>query len=159
MRAALDRVRTRLIPALLTALGITFLAAGMLSFSKRVDAGPGVEARASDPPPSASGAPLPTASPQPSPSETPIPLITLPPLGSPGPATPAPIPGDRVATRVRIAGLDIDLPVVKPPAGYPLCNVAMYYVHPEIGQPGEGKSVYLYAHARTGMFLPLLTAS
>ena len=51
------------------------------------------------------------------------------------------------------------VPVVKPPSGYPLCNVAMYYLSPQLGQPGQGKSVYLFAHARTGMFLPLLTAS
>ena len=35
----------------------------------------------------------------------------------------------------------------------------MYYLNPQLGQPGQGKSVYLFAHARTGMFLPLLTAS
>ena len=35
----------------------------------------------------------------------------------------------------------------------------MYYLDPRLGQPGQGKSVYLFAHARTGMFLPLLTAS
>ena len=28
-----------------------------------------------------------------------------------------------------------------------------------LGQPGEGHATYLYAHARTGMFLPLLEAS
>ena len=31
----------------------------------------------------------------------------------------------------------------------------MYYQHPGLGQPGGGKSVYLYAHARDGMFGPL----
>ena len=35
----------------------------------------------------------------------------------------------------------------------------MYYDDPRLGQPGEGKAIYLYAHARTGMFLPLLTSS
>jgi hypothetical protein len=64
-----------------------------------------------------------------------------------------------VATRVRVAALKIDLPVVAPPPGgaYPLCNVAMYLE--DLGQPGEGRATYLYAHARTGMFLPLLDAS
>ena len=28
-----------------------------------------------------------------------------------------------------------------------------------LGQPGQGRAIYLYAHARTGMFLPLLDAS
>nr|MBA2381030.1 hypothetical protein [Chloroflexota bacterium] len=31
----------------------------------------------------------------------------------------------------------------------------MYYEHPKLGQPGSGKSIYLYAHARDGMFGPL----
>jgi hypothetical protein len=38
-----------------------------------------------------------------------------------------------------------------------LCDVALYL--PSLHQPGEGKATYIYAHARTGMFLPLLTAS
>jgi hypothetical protein len=29
----------------------------------------------------------------------------------------------------------------------------------DLGQPGEGRATYLYAHARTGMFLPLLNES
>ena len=29
----------------------------------------------------------------------------------------------------------------------------------QLAQPGEGRATYLYAHARTGMFLPLLAAS
>ena len=35
----------------------------------------------------------------------------------------------------------------------------MYYTDPHLGQPGQGKSVYIFAHARSGMFLPILTAS
>lgn len=62
-----------------------------------------------------------------------------------------------VATRIAIPGLNIDLPVVKPPSGYPLCNVAMYY--PTLSQPREGGTTFLYAHARVGMFLPLLERS
>ena len=61
------------------------------------------------------------------------------------------IPADRVATRIRIAALGIDLPIVKPqkdPTAYPYCNVAMYL--PVLGQPGEGHATYLYAHAREG---------
>jgi hypothetical protein len=29
----------------------------------------------------------------------------------------------------------------------------------DLGQPGQGRATYLYAHARTGMFLPLLESS
>ncbi len=59
-----------------------------------------------------------------------------------------------MATRVRVRGLDIDLAVVEGNTGYPFCNVAMYL--PSLSQPGFGKATYLYAHAREGMFLPLL---
>jgi hypothetical protein len=31
----------------------------------------------------------------------------------------------------------------------------MYLTDPRLGQPGSGRSVYLYAHARDGMFGPL----
>lgn len=135
-----DRVRTRLLPALLTAGGVTMLAAGLLTYTTPV---------AAEPAATASPTPAATVSP------TPSPLITLPPLGSAAPATPTPTPDpDRVATRVRIAALDIDLPVIRGNDGYPLCDVAMYLK--ELGQPGQGRATYLYAHARTGMFLPLL---
>ncbi|HEX7950640.1 MAG TPA: hypothetical protein VF494_09855 [Candidatus Limnocylindrales bacterium] len=142
-----ERIRTRLIPALLTAFGVTLLAAGLLSLSSGVTA----DSLATPSPSSSLASAAPTSSP----------LITLPPLGSGGLATASPsAPADRVATRVRIAALGIDLPVVAPPTGdnaYPYCNVAMYL--PDLGQPGQGRATYLYAHARTGMFLPLLTAS
>ena len=36
---------------------------------------------------------------------------------------------------------------------YPLCDVAQYFV--DLGQPGEGRATYLYAHARDGMFGPI----
>lgn len=62
-----------------------------------------------------------------------------------------------VATRIAIPGLRIDLPVIRPPAGYPRCNVAMYL--PELSQPREAGVTLLYAHARKGMFLPLLERS
>ena len=140
-----ERIRTRLIPALLTAFGVTMLAAGLLSLTSGVTAEPLVT-----PSPSVETAP-PTSSP----------LITLPPLKSGALPTASPsAPADRVATRVRIAALKIDLPVVAPPPGdnaYPYCNVAMYLT--DLGQPGQGRATYLYAHARTGMFLPLLDAS
>lgn len=139
-----DRIRTRFLPALLTASGVTLLAAGLLSYTQPVAAEPALT------PPPANASPTVVA--------TPTPLITLPPLGSAAPpsATPTADP-DRVATRVRIAALDIDLPVVKGPSGYPYCNVAMYLK--ELRQPGQGGATYLFAHARTGMFLPLLETS
>jgi hypothetical protein len=59
-----------------------------------------------------------------------------------------------VSTRIRIAALDIDMPVIAGPPGYPPCDVAMYLK--ELGQPGQDRATYLYGHAREGMFLPLL---
>ena len=139
-----DRLRTRLLPAVLTASGVTLLAAGLLSYTQPVTAEPAT------PPPS-----RPAASPTQVPSTPP--LLTLPPLASAIPPTPTPTADpDRVATRVRIAALDIDMPVVAGNDGYPWCDVAMYLEHPGLYQPGQGHATYLYAHARTGMFLPLL---
>lgn len=141
-----DRIRTRFLPALLTASGVTLLAAGLLSYTQPVAAEPALT------PPPATASPTATASPSP--------RITLPPLGSAAPpsATPTADP-NRVATRIRIAALDIDMPIVKGPAGYPYCDVAMYLVSPGLTQPGQGGATYLYGHARTGMFLPLLETS
>ena len=140
-----DRIRTRVIPALITAFGVTLLTAGLLSYTSEVKADP-------LPSPSATIVAAPPTSP---------PLITFPPLASGDLPSASPIPpADRVATRVRIAALKVDLPVVKPPAGadtYPLCNVAMYLE--ALGQPGQDRVTYLYAHARAGMMLPLLQAS
>jgi hypothetical protein len=154
MSALVDRIRLRLIPALLTAVGVGLLAVGLLSYSNPVTAQP-------------------AATPSPSPTElaiaaTPSPLITLPPLHSrPLPsssaaiASAAPVPSlpvDHVMTRVRVAALKIDLPVmIQPDPTYPACNVAMYLT--SMWQPGQDRSIYIYAHARTGMFLPILNAS
>ena len=147
MAGPTEQLRTRVLPALLTALGVTILSAGLLTYSVPVA-------------PARSGGPRPTPSPSEAVVPTPSALVTLPPIGSAAPSptptptvTPAP-PADRVATRVRVRGLDIDLAVVEGNTGYPLCNVAMYL--PSLSQPGFGKATYLYAHAREGMFLPLL---
>jgi hypothetical protein len=137
-----DRIRTRIVPAILTALGVVFLGAGLLSYTNPVTAEP-------------VGTPGPTADALVPP--TPSPLITLPPIGSGAPPTAVPIPADRVVTRVRIAALGIDLPVIQS-ASVP-CGVALEYVDPHLGVPGEGRATYLYAHAQDGMFLPLLTHS
>jgi hypothetical protein len=64
-----------------------------------------------------------------------------------------------VATRVKIPrqdilGRGIDLPIVRSPNGYPYCNVAMYMG--ALNQPTEPGVTFIYAHARKGMFLPLL---
>jgi Sortase domain len=60
------------------------------------------------------------------------------------------------ATRVTVGGLGIDLPVV-PGGSSVLCDVAMYLTAAR--QPQEPGVTFLYAHARTSMFLPLLAAS
>jgi hypothetical protein len=59
------------------------------------------------------------------------------------------------ATRVVVSGLGIDLPVIRGNSSYPKCGVAMYL--PAVAQPREPGITFLYAHARRGMFLPLLT--
>jgi hypothetical protein len=62
-----------------------------------------------------------------------------------------------VATRIAISSLNIDLPIIRPGPGYPVCNVAMYIQ--ELSQPREAGVSLIYAHARKGMFLPLLERS
>lgn len=65
--------------------------------------------------------------------------------------------GFAVATRIVISKLSIDLPIIRGPSGYPPCNVAMY--QRELSQPREPGVSLIYAHARRGMFLPLLSRS
>jgi hypothetical protein len=143
MRSLGTAVRQRLIPAVLTALGVTLLAVGLLDLGSPALAGP-----------EASRAPAPSSTAAPigyrPPSLPPIQVASQPP---PSP-TPTPDP-HRVATRVVVEALDNDLAIVKSPSGYPWCNVAMYLDNALLGQPGSGRSVYLYAHARDGMFGPL----
>ncbi len=59
------------------------------------------------------------------------------------------------ATRVAVSGLGIDLPVIRGPSGYPPCRVGLYLA--AAAQPREPGITFIFAHARTGMFLPLLT--
>jgi sortase family protein len=133
----LDTVRARLLPSLLTAAGVTLVVAGLLSYTAPADAGP---------------SPSPTPVFQPTAEATPVaPSGT--PETSPSPAFPA----DRVATRVQIPALRIDLPIIRQPDPYPSCNVAMY--HEAFGPPGDPRGTYIYAHARKGMFLAMLDAS
>ena len=141
----------RLAPAGLAAAGVALLAAGLLAYdgpvaARPIPSEPGTSPEAAGAP----AAPLPTLF-----------LPTFPPIdasGAPPSLAPSAAPRDRVATRVVVESLDIDLPVIaQPDPSYPSCNVAMYLQDPRLGQPGSNKSIYLYAHARTGMFLPLLT--
>jgi hypothetical protein len=59
------------------------------------------------------------------------------------------------ATRVAVPALGIDLPVIRGTSGYPPCRVALFLA--AVAQPREPGITYIFAHARTGMFLPLLT--
>jgi len=134
------RFRTRLVPALVTALGVALLATGLLSYTSAVE---------------------PPFVPRPLASYNPLPTLNFAQLpggaGAPGET----FPTDRVVTRVVIPRLQIDLPVMLQQGdqygSFPLCDVALY--QPLLGQPGEGRATYIYAHAREGMFLPLLIAS
>jgi hypothetical protein len=129
----------RVTSALLTAVGVVLLAAGLLTYIQPVAA-----------------APLSSAGPVA--SSGPGGLPTLEPLLTPSPGASA--AAARVATRVVVPALGIDLPVIKQPGSadsFPPCNVAMYIT--QLHQPGQPGATYLYAHARTGMFLPILTAS
>jgi hypothetical protein len=141
----LGSVRNRLLPAILTAIGVSLIAGGLLTYTGAVE-----------PTPSAEPSEIVVA---PTPSPT-LALPTIPPPGTPAPTPSAPaIPADRVATRVVVPALDIDLPIVKGPPDKVYCNVAMYTEATGLVQPGMPGSTYLYAHARAGMFLPLLDQS
>jgi hypothetical protein len=140
-------LRERLLPAVLTAAGVTLIAAGLLNYTGNAAAAE----------PSTSFPPDPTAV-----ATDPAPTFALPTFPPPGAspsltAVPSIKPNpNRVATRIVIEALGIDLPVIKPrgtSSTYPLCNVAMYIQ--ELHQPGSGKATYIYAHARDGMFGPI----
>jgi hypothetical protein len=82
---------------------------------------------------------------------------------TPGPSVPrvAPLQPPAVASRISIASLRVDLPIVsgdlQPPPNYPYCDVAAYVTR--FNQPYEPGLTYISAHAQRGMFLPLLEAS
>ena len=148
MASIVRALRDRLLPAALTAAGVTLIAAGLLSYSGTI------AAAAADP----SDSPMPTIlSAEPT---TGISLPSLPPVDGSPPASvmpPSPTPNpNRVATRVVVEQLGIDLPIIKPRGDsttYPQCDVALYIQ--ELSQPGNGRATYLYAHARDGMFGPI----
>lgn len=139
-RIVLDLVG--IVPALFAGAGVFLIAAGLFYYLQ-----PGTPAPA----------PTPTVAPS-----TPIAVYSIPPIntgGSPGPSASF-VPS--IATRVTIPSLSIDLPIVTPPRNeqFPLCNAAEYLVlNKPLAYPGLPQATYLYAHARTNMFLPLLTQS
>jgi hypothetical protein len=121
--------------AIFTAAGVTVLMAGLLTY----DATAGVLA---SPPPT----PTPTATQGATATPTALPSVGL--------ATPAPTSEpDGFASRIVIPALDIDMPVVQAPQGFPYCNVAQYVK--EFSQPGQPGSTVIGAHARKGMFLAI----
>jgi hypothetical protein len=161
----LIRLLDRIVPALMMAASVTLLTAGVLSYAPSAFGDwqtpepttpiddplfdPGVTPLPTNPP----GSNPPTAAPSPGPGATARP-------------TPAPTnsPPSVRASRIRIASLGIDLPIVPGDlqvrgnvANYPLCDVAMYLTG--FVQPGEPGTTYIYAHAQTGMFAPLLHES
>ena len=145
MRTLFGALRDRLLPAVLTAAGVTLLAAGLLSYTGGVSAAdPSIAAEptivSADPGASLSFPSLPPIDASPSTAGLPS--------ASPN--------AKRVATRVVVEALGIDLPIIKPRGNsttYPQCNVALYIQ--ELSQPGNGRATYLYAHARDGMFGPI----
>jgi hypothetical protein len=135
-------------PTLLAGAGVFLVVAGLFSYfspAGQPDASPTFEV--------ASGSPS---------------LPSIPPLVTPsGSATPSPGTSGSttlaVATRIWIPALGIDLPIVASPPNeqFPLCDTAEYLSSGTVvyGFPGAPHAVYLYAHARVHMFLPLLTKS
>src|SRR6476469_5747633 len=99
MRSLARTFRSRLLPALLTASGVTLLAAGLLNYGGNVQASP----FGATPTPSGLGT-------RPSPAFV---GPSLPPVDGSAPPRVAPSPDpNRVATRVVIDQLGIDLPIV-----------------------------------------------
>ncbi len=149
------RMVGRSVPAVLVAAGVALVVAGLLAWTD-----PAVVGSGSAPAPSA----VAVVTPPPS-----APVPTLAPIPSIGPASPSalpqvsfaptPTPRNAVATRVVVPALGIDLPVIPGPKDevFPYCNVAEY--SSAFDQPGQGGAIFLYAHARDGMFLPILDAS
>lgn len=94
------------------------------------------------------------------PAATEVPARTPRPTGPTLPPA-SPLQPPPFASRVVVADLGIDLPVIsgdlQPPPNYPFCDVAAYVTR--FNQPYESGVTYISAHAQRGMFLPLLNAS
>jgi hypothetical protein len=130
-----------LVPALLAGAGVFLVVAGLFNYLQPVAAAPGDTPAAS---PTISAAPY-----------------SLPPMLSMAPSGSGSVQA-AIATRIRIQALGIDLPIVASPPHeeFPLCDVAEFMTFDKpAAYPGLPQATYLYAHARAGMFLPLLTAS
>jgi len=176
MRSIFRLAGSRLLPALLTALGVVLITGGLLSYADPGTAGVSPSPAAVlpseiaivDPSDAPTDSPGDSLEPDPSPGGSLDPDASPPASVVPDPTpTPTPTaeptrrPGRAVATRVVVPALNIDMPIVKGNDGYPLCNVAMYLhtanteARDAFGQPGEGRATYLYAHARDGMFGPI----
>ena len=179
----LARLLQRVVPPVLLACGVALVTAGLLAFAPPADLAPGTAEPtdvAGNPvltpnqsPPSEPPTPIlsPTAEPSfpaylptDTPAQTPLAVGPTPSLApSPSP-TPSPTEPRAIASRVVVASLGIDLPIVSDRLrvrgnrnNYPLCDVAQYMT--VLAQPGEEGTVYIYAHAQRGMFLPMLRAS
>lgn len=154
MEELLRGIWTRALPGLLIALGFTLVTAGMFTYAGPVEQGP---ARAQAPTVISIATPTPAATTPPLDDGGEASFVPATPLPDPLPAGWPTAPSDRIATRVVISELRIDLPIIAGSDDYPACGVALYF--PTLGQPGGGRAVYIYAHARRGMFLPILDAS
>ena len=131
MSAVLDRIRTRIVPACLTALGVALLAGGLLSYTTPVAADPlpsGTDTPSADGDSARRGVDA-----EPADHAAADRLRAADASGIPE------IPANRVPTRVRIAALKIDLAVIRPATSYPACNVAMWYDDRTARAAGRGQ--------------------
>jgi hypothetical protein len=146
MAPLLHVLTSRVVPALLTALGVVLITAGLLTYPDPTTAGTAVV-----PTPEIIDAPSEVTATEPPESPSPSPSGSLDPSVSPAPSpatTPQPS-GREIATRVVVPALGIDLPIIRGNDGYPYCNVAMYLSSSKkaekdvFGQPGEGRATYI----------------
>jgi hypothetical protein len=129
-----------MLPALLAGAGVFLVVAGLFNYF-------GASAAATPSPPGSTGTSAP---------------FTLPPIASGSPSASPSAGSHAIATRLVVAALNIDLPIVAsgPNERYPLCDAAEYLVADKVyGYPGDDQPTYLYAHARKGMFGAFLDAS
>jgi Sortase domain len=142
----------RILPALLMASSVTLLSAGVFNWAPPDAIG---QAAFATPTPD-TGNPVLDLTPEPtqtlSPTATPFASSSAVPFPTPTAAT-----GNALPTRIVVPSLKIDLPIVEGNTSFPLCDVAQYL--DGFSNPGQPGTTYLYAHAREGMFLPLLDQS
>jgi hypothetical protein len=135
------------VPLVLALIGTVLIIVGQLD----LDSGIGGASLPAIPEPT----PTPFVSPTPTPSG-PTPSVSPTPSPTPNPnwiavqiqieTTPViNIPVKRATSKAQC-----DFPPENPPAAWVLCGAA-----PDAFQPGRGRNSYIFAHAQTGMFLPL----